>query len=102
MNVALHRPHVFNDVRGPPSATKFLRRNETTRWAIPLIVTALRLQVCTDSHERSELRSVTSGLAETVGRQEPVEHVVAPVLADAQVVAQQAFLAEPELLEKLA
>jgi hypothetical protein len=64
--------------------------------------TALPLQVSTDSHERSQLRSVTSGLAETVGLEERVEDVVAPIVAYAQVVAQQTFAAEPELLNQLA
>jgi hypothetical protein len=69
---------------------------------IPLIATTLPLEVFTDSHERSQLRCVTSGLAETVGLEERVEDVVAPIVAYAQVVAQQTFAAEPELLNQLA
>jgi hypothetical protein len=68
----------------------------------PLIATTLPLEVSTDSHERTQLRSVTSGLAGTVGLDERVDDVVAPIVAYTQVVAQQTFAAEPELLNQLA
>ena len=57
---------------------------------IPLIATTLPLEVFTDSHERSQLRCVTSGLAETVGLEERVEDVVA--------LAMGAKLAKPDML----
>ena len=57
---------------------------------IPLIATTLPLEVFTDSHERSQLRCVTSGLAETVGLEERVEDVVA--------LATGAKLAKPDML----
>jgi hypothetical protein len=44
-----------------------------------------------------------SGLAATaVGFEQRIEHIVAPLVADAQIVAQQAFVAEPELFDQLA
>ena len=57
---------------------------------IPLIATTLPLEVFTDSHERSQLRCVTSGLAETVGLEERIEDVVA--------LAMGAKLAKPNKL----
>ena len=49
---------------------------------------------------RAQARSVTSDLAVTVGREQHIEHVVAPDVVRAQIVAQQAFAAEPEFLDQ--